>query len=137
MTKKEALELLSYHSGRNSDIYNEKWKSGFLGMLRPFIGRLSDENFIEIMECLKVLTSDFKNKELNHDLISDVWGMQHYSNMWVEKGGMLETVMTEEQKQLIKKWTGIISYTVICLLANSEEAFYEYEDYLEEKSKGN
>lgn len=48
---------------------------------------------------------------------------------------MLENVLTEDQKDLIKKWTKIMSYTVTMLLENSEEAFSEYNDYLEGKSK--
>lgn len=53
----------------------------------------------------------------------------------VGNGGMLENVLTEDQKDLIKKWTKIMSYTVTMLLENSEEAFSEYNDYLEGKSK--
>ena len=59
MTKEEAYILLSFHSCKNNDIENEKWENGFLGSLRPFQGKLYECNFIEIMECLKVLADDF------------------------------------------------------------------------------
>ena len=45
MTIKEAKELLSFHSGRNSDVNNIKWQKGFLGCLRPFDGTIRKENF--------------------------------------------------------------------------------------------
>lgn len=56
MTKEEAYILLSFHSCRNNDIENKKWENGFLGSLRPFQGKLYECNFIEIMECLKVMS---------------------------------------------------------------------------------
>ena len=49
MEKDEARKLLSFHSGRNSDIHDPRWKNGFLGCLRPFCGELREENFIEVM----------------------------------------------------------------------------------------
>ncbi|MCW3795626.1 hypothetical protein OM416_28900 [Paenibacillus sp. LS1] len=82
-----------------------------------------------------MLASEFKNKELDRDLIAGIWIIQFYSNMWVGNGRMLENALTEDQRDLIKKWTEIMSYTVTMLLENSEEAYYEYNNYLEGKSQ--
>ena len=65
MTKEEAYILLSFHSCRNNDIENKKWENGFLGSLRPFQGKIYECNFIEIMECLKVLADDFMKPTIN------------------------------------------------------------------------
>ncbi|WP_315115769.1 hypothetical protein [uncultured Clostridium sp.] len=70
MNISEAKELLSFHSCRNSDIDNPKWKSGFLGCLRPFQGQLSEENFKEIMECLKVLANEFNNPQIDKNIVA-------------------------------------------------------------------
>ena len=59
MDKNEAKELLSFHSMRNEDVDHLKWKHGFLGSLRPFCGELHEENFLEVMECLRTLQDDF------------------------------------------------------------------------------
>ena len=69
MTKEEAYILLSFHSCKNNDIENEKWENGFLGSLRPFQGKLYECNFIEIMECLKVLADDFMKPTINQTLL--------------------------------------------------------------------
>ena len=50
-----AKKILSFHSCRNDDINNPKWKNGFLGSLRPFQGKIYEKNFKEIIECLKTL----------------------------------------------------------------------------------
>ena len=132
MTREEAIELLSYHSGRNPDINNPKWKSGFLGILRPFKGVLPNENFIEIMECMKILETDFTEDKIDKEVVANLMGILHYANIWTEKGGMLEKILTDMQKALIRRWTGIISYTMVCLLDHSCEAFCEYNDYMNE-----
>lgn len=84
------------------------------------------------MECLKVLKDEFQKNEINRELISDVNGIVYYSNMWTEKGGKLDGILSEEQMILIRKWTSIISYCLICLLENNDEAFYEYDNYVKE-----
>lgn len=55
MDIKLAKEILSLHSCRNEDIANPKWENGFLGSLRPFKGEIHEENFMEIVECLRTL----------------------------------------------------------------------------------
>lgn len=132
MTKKEALNLLSYHSRRNSDINNPRWEYGFLGMLRPYKGKLIQNNFIEIMECLKVLESEFNAEVINKEIVANIYGIIYYVNMWNAKGGMLENILTNKEKNILKEWIDIISYSFVSLIENSGEAFIEYENYLEE-----
>ena len=71
MSIEEAKELLSYHSGRNENIDNPKWINGFLGSLRPFRGELIESNFIEVMECLKVLQDEFNQDKVDKNILSD------------------------------------------------------------------
>ena len=58
-----AKERLSFHSCRNDDINNPKWKNGFLGSLRPFQGKIYEKNFKEIIECLKTLKIEIKKRK--------------------------------------------------------------------------
>ena len=65
MTKEEALEQLSFHSGRHPDVDSDKWTNGFLPFLRPFKG-LNVAAFNNLMECLNVLKEDIKQNSLCH-----------------------------------------------------------------------
>ena len=72
MSIDEAKELLSYYSGRNGNIHDPKWINGFLGSLRPFRGELLESNFIEVMECMKVLQDEFKQDKVDKNILSDI-----------------------------------------------------------------
>ena len=136
MNKEQALLLLSIHSGRNPDINDPRWESGFLGVLRPFQGVLTDSNFHEIMECLKALSADFDSKQIGQEVVSDLWGICYTARVWaLEKDGMLQrnNLLTEEQIQILDEWLDIIAYAVMNLLwSNSDEAFEGYERYCKE-----
>ncbi len=136
INRDEALILLSFHSGRNPDINNPKWENGFIGSLRHFNGKLNENNFIEIMECLKVLSEDFDSDKIDRDFMADIYGILYLTNLWLGKGGRLENI-DPKYKNKIDIWMKIYSYAIELLLEYSEqsceEAFYEYEDYL----KGN
>lgn len=103
----------------------------FLGMLRPYTG-LIEENFIEIMECLKCLQEEFYNNFMLKELIANMYGIVYYTNLWTDKGGMLENVLNNDEKGKLREWINIISYCLLCLIEGSDEAFLEYEEYLKE-----
>ena len=94
MTKEEAYTLLSFHSCRNNDIENEKWENGFLGSLRPFQGRLYECNFIETVECLKVLADDFMKPTIKQTLLSDVYSIY----IWV-RGGLTGLILLHKSSK--------------------------------------
>ena len=106
----KAKELLSLHSGRNNDIHNPKWKNGFLGSLRPFRGELNEENFIEIMECLKTLKSEISAPTIEQAIVSDIIGIIHLTRAWTSPYGMLSCnqLLTEEQTNCLLTWIDII-----------------------------
>lgn len=131
--KNEAKELLSFHSTRNEDIDNLKWEKGFLGSLRPFCGELYEENFFEVMECLKTLKDEFSEAAIDRGIISDVVAIIHYARVWSASEGMLGSnhLLTEEQTRHLLAWTDIIETCFMFLLEdNVEDAFFDYEDYL-------
>ena len=130
MTKEEAYILLSFHSCRNNDIENEKWENGFLSSLRPFQGKLYECNFIEIMECLKVLADDFMKPTINQTLLSDVYSIIHLGRRWIDGA---DFVTQEQQKQIIE-WVDMIQDCFYYLLEGDiDTAFLEYEEYKEYK----
>ncbi len=134
MEPNEAKELLAFHSSRHSDVHNPKWEHGFLGSLRPFRGELHEENFIEVMECLRALAEELSAAAINRELVSDIVAIIHLSRVWAAPDGMLGSncLLTEEQTKLLLAWADIIETCFVYLLDEmEEEAFSEYEAYLE------
>lgn len=136
MDKAEAKELLSFHSSRNSDIHNPKWINGFWGSLRPFCGELRKDNFIEVMECLKALKDEFSTTAVDKEIIADIIAITHLTRAWASPDGMLGSnhLLTEEQTEHLLAWVHIIESCLMYLLDDDEEdAFSEYEDYLNDE----
>ncbi|MBQ9990482.1 MAG: hypothetical protein IJP31_06030 [Lachnospiraceae bacterium] len=134
MSVNEAKELLSYHSGRNENIDDPKWINGFLGSLRPFCGELIESNFIEIMECMKVLQDEFKQDKVDKYIVSDIVGITHLARNWASPDGMLGSnkLLSEEQTVKLNLWVDIIQEALMWLLDDTpEEAFWSYKMYLE------
>ena len=134
MTIKEAKELLSFHSGRNSDVNNIKWQKGFLGCLRPFDGTIRKENFIEVMECLKVLKEEFCKPAIDKEIVNDIVGIIHLTRAWASPDGMLgrNKLLTANQTQQLLLWVDIIEECLMYLLDDDEEdAFWVYNEYLD------
>ena len=132
MDKNTAKELLSFHSSRNSDIDNPKWQNGFLGSLRPFSGKLHEENFFEVMECLRALKDEFTEPMIEQEIVSDIVAIIHLTRAWTAPGGMLGSnhLLTEEQTRLLLTWVDIIESCFMFLLDDMQEtAFVDYEDY--------
>ena len=76
-----AKELLSFHSCRNENIDDPRWENGFLGILRPFQGELNEKNFIEIMECLKVLVPEIQKENIDKN-IEDYIVVNFFDPVW-------------------------------------------------------
>ena len=134
MDIKEAKELLSFHSGRNSDIHNPKWENGFLGSLRPIRG-LNRENFIEVIECLRTLKDEITSPLIDREIVSDIVGITYLTRIWASPQGMLgrNHLLTEEQTKHLLAWVDIIESCFMYLLDGAEEeAFADYELYLED-----
>lgn len=136
MSIDEAKELLAYHSGRNGNIDNSKWINGFLGSLRPFRGELIESNFIEVMECMKVLQNEFMQDKVDKYILSDIVGITYLARIWASPEGMLGSnkLLSEEQTAKLSLWVDIIQETLVWLLDDApEEAFSSYKMYLEEE----
>ena len=131
-----AKELLSFHSCRNDDINNPKWENGFLGSLRAFQGKIYEENFKEIIECLKTLKMEIKKENIDKNIVSDIISIIHLTKVWVSEKGMLgeNNLLTNEQTKYLLTWVNIIESCFMYLLEDaSEEAFFDYDDYCDNK----
>lgn len=134
MSIEEAKERLTYHSGRNENVEDPKWVNGFLGSLRPFRGELIEDNFIEVMECMKVLQGEFEQDKIDRNMLSDIVGITYLARTWAAPYGMLEAnkLLSEEQTAKLNLWVDIIQEALMWLLDGApEEAFLTYEMYKE------
>lgn len=133
MTKEEAVEELMYQSGAHENIESERWKNGFLGHLRPFKGKLREENYHLIMQALQVLAPEMEKDFIDKRIISSIMAVCHLGRMWaLHPEGMLQSnkLITKEQTRQIDNWLIDISYAAFCLLdgAGAEEAFWNYNN---------
>lgn len=134
MSIEEAKERLTYHSGRNENVEDPKWVNGFLGSLRPFCGELIEDNFIDVMECMKVLQGEFEQDKIDRNMLSDIVGITYLARAWAAPYGMLGSnkLLSEEQTAKLNLWVDIIQEALMWLLDGTpEEAFLTYETYLE------
>ena len=124
MTREQALEQLSFHSGRHSDVYSDKWTNGFLPSLKPFKG-LNEPAFNNLMECLNVLKDEIKqSKTLDKELMLDLWTICHYTKAWgTDPIGMLRSnnLISDEELEELTNWINKISYKVSFWLEGLEE----------------
>lgn len=130
----EAKELLSYHSGRHENIDSPKWENGFLGSLRPFKGELIEDNFIEVMECMKALKEELTCDRIEKNMLSDIVAITFLARIWASPDGILGSneLLSEEQTKTLNLWVDIIQETLNWLLDGAEEeAFNSYEMYLD------
>lgn len=141
MKKEEALTLLSFHSGRNLNDDNElNFEDGFLGSIRKFDSKLIKKNFINVMECLKVLSKEFEKDKIDRNLVADLYGIFYQSNLWLNNGKLKN--LSKENRDMLNEMIKIYSYALTILFdyygeESYEEAFSEYEDYLEGYSNYN
>lgn len=109
-----------------------KSELGFLGSLRPFRGELYEENFFEVMECLKILKDELVKPAIEQEIVSDIVAIIHYTRVWVSPYGMLGSnhLLTDEQTRHLIVWVDIIEACFMSLLEDDPEtAFMDYEDY--------
>ena len=131
-----AKELLSFHSCRNDDINNPKWENGFLGSLRPFQGKIYKKNLKKIKECIKTLEIEIKKENIDKNIVSDIISIIHLTRVWVSEKGILgeNNLLTNEQTKYLLTWVDIIESCFMSLLEGaSEEAFFDYDDYCDNK----
>lgn len=126
-------EAVAYQAGRSVNIDNPKWINGFLGSLSPFQGELHESNFIEVMECIKVLQDEFKQDKVDKNILSDIVGITHLARTWASQNGMLGSnkLLSKEQTDKLNLWVDIIQESLMCVLDDApEETFGSYEMYL-------
>ena len=135
MNKDQVREQLSFHSGRNKNIDDPRWKKGFLGSLRPYQGmELIESNFHNIIECLYTLSPYLRESELiEKGIVSDVSGILCLAKAWaVHADGMLRSnnIITQNQANVIDGWLDCISYTWTMVLDSQDEniAFKSYNE---------
>ncbi len=136
MTKEDAYELLSYHSGRSEDIENPKWTNGFLGSLRTYQGNLYEQNFIEVMECIRAIAPDFGTDLVPKPAIGDIFSITYLGRRWINSDAQLYAngILDDGDQMKMDEWLDVIEDALFYLLNDApDEAFEGYENYRVEK----
>lgn len=136
MTPEEAKIELSFHSCRNSDINNPLWENGFLGSLRPYKGTPVEENFHDVIACLKTLSDDIRSSNhLEKTIVADISTITHLGRAWaVYENSMLRrnNLIAEKDWKTIENWVDCIAYAFMCLVNGTDNkvAFEAYNEYV-------
>ena len=93
---------------------------GFLGMLRPFRGALIEDNYHEVIACIRCLADEIRGEgPINKDIVSSLWGICHLARAWgIEEDGMLRdnNLISDDQVRTLDEWVDAISYATMTLL---------------------
>jgi len=124
MTIEEAKNILSFHSQRNPDIKHSKWENGFLGCINRAVISLNEENFHEVVTCIRVLMSTFEQEKIDSTTIADCWTIVYFTETSIRNKNLDDTT-----KKILEEWIEHISYIIFCLLdgCGAETAFEMYD----------
>jgi len=123
MNFEEAKELLSYHSGYNSDTGNSKWKQGFLGQLRPYTGRLYESNFLELVDVLEVFQKHYRSENIDKEAMAMLFDVCTVPRLWAfDPEGMLRRnkLIRDEELSVLNDWLIRLSEGVSYLLNDAK-----------------
>lgn len=85
------------------------------------------------MECLRTLKDKFTASTIEQGIVFDIVAIIYLTRVWVAPYGMLGAnhLLREGKTKHLLVWVGIIETCFMFLLKDaSEEAFTDYEDYL-------
>jgi len=133
MNIEQAKTALSFHSGRNENIKDTRWKNGFLGSLRPFQSMaLVETNFHHVMGCLDALSDHIiQSEHLEKELVNNISGIICFGFLWgVHQNSILRrnNLISQEDAKLLSDWIDCISYAWTMLL-DSDEKSVAFEVY--------
>ena len=83
MTPDEAKRLLQAHAGRDMETDPAKWENGFLVPLRATPDAVNEANFLEVMECIKVLAQEIASGAVvDRELMAALWALVYLPRAW-------------------------------------------------------
>ncbi len=126
MDFESAIERLSFHCGSNPRTEDPRWENGFLQMLRPYAGRLREEVWIDLLECVDAVSDHLRTAPtLDRRLINSLWGICHYARAWgVHEDGMLmrNNLIKVEDRSKLDDWISELSDRIAVMLDTGDEA---------------
>jgi hypothetical protein len=101
VTPDEAKRLLQAHSGRDMETDPAKWENGFLVPLRATPDAVSEANFLEVMECIKVLADEIASSSVvDRELMAALWGLMFLPRRWAFHPASLERAIRDGRPKL-------------------------------------
>ena len=101
MTAEEAKQLLQAHSGRDAETDPAKWESGFVYTHRSEHDDANEGNFLEIMECLRVLAPEIAaSPTVDRELMAALWGLTFLPRMWAFNPRQVDGLIRDRRTRL-------------------------------------
>jgi hypothetical protein len=101
MTPEKAKRLLQAHSGRDMETDPAKWENGFLVPLRAEPDDANEGNFLEVMECIRVLAPAIAAAPaVDRELMAALWGLIFLPRVWAFNPNQLAELIHKGHRKL-------------------------------------
>lgn len=137
MTEEHAIQLLLMHSCSSTCMDKEKAARGFCGMLKNYQGgELDENNFHQVMQALRCVAGTIQQENIQRAIAGAPILICYRAWIWgLKTNDRNGTSLPEDQIARLHQWVSCIYWTATLLLEGAEidEAFGEYEEYLEKR----
>jgi hypothetical protein len=142
MTPEEAKRLLRIHAGLDADTDPARWERGFVCIHRSAPDDAGEENFLEIMECIRVLTPEIAaSPTVDRELMAALWGLIFLPRMWAFNPRHLEDLFRNRHHRLdgdrlsrladqLDRISEAVDYALNGVSESVEDAMIEYGEPL-------
>ncbi|MCA9193018.1 MAG: hypothetical protein KDB03_14685 [Planctomycetales bacterium] len=124
-----AIERLSFHSGTNPATDDPRWDNGFLQSLRPYSGKLNEDAWNDLLECLEAVSDHLTHAPtLDRRLMNSLWGICHLARAWgVHEDGMLmrNRLITPADRLKLDDWLCTLSDRIAMMLDTGEGTVHD------------
>ncbi len=116
-----ARELLRHHASIHPNFKHPKSELGFLGVLilmEDEGGELKEENFHQVMDCIRCLANELtKEGDIDKDIVASLWSICHLASSWAFSTKITkQNFIIKEQVTILLEWVEIISHATMRLL---------------------
>jgi hypothetical protein len=116
-------------------------EQGFLGVLRPYEGKLVEKNFHEVMAALRILAPTLLQPTVDREVVNALWSICYFTHLWgIRPDGMLRRngLIVSADIDRLEQWVDCINYTTAILLGlpsggDLNEAFRPYDEMTSER----
>lgn len=142
MTPEEAKHLLQAHAGRVAETDSTTWQRGFVVIHRSIHDDDDEKNFLEIMECIRVLAPAIASSPtVDRELMAALWSLIYLPRMWAFNPQQLDALTRDRRLKLdgdklsrladqLDRIAEAVDYALNGMPESVEDAMVEYSEPL-------